>query len=149
VSGTSAVGVLSGAAGPESGSCEDWDPDVNFSFGYALTGSAHSADEFYQDGEWELAVAVSAPVLQVSVDLDDLLVVSGVVDRGGPNHWVSVALGGRTYVGSVGPGGHFSVRIDDDLVPAAMHLVIARAHFGRYSQSEAVFETVTIGSHRE
>ncbi|NDL59985.1 S1 family peptidase [Phytoactinopolyspora mesophila] len=146
VSGTAAVGILSGAAGPASGLCDHWDPDTNFSFAYALAGGAHSAESFYRDGEWELAVAVSEPAvsLPLEVEAGEPLVVSGVVDRAGPNHWVSVAVYGRTHMGAVTAGGRFSVRVHHDLPAGTTHPVTVRAHYGRHSVSEPASGSVSV-----
>lgn len=144
VSGTMAVGVLSGAGGPESGRCADWDPEVHVSFGYALSGSSASAETFYADGEWELAVAVATP------QIDDVDVTGtgpalvGRVPHAGPDHLVAVRAAGERYTAPVGRGGRFSVRLDD--LPDGQERVrfTAWASYGEHSQSDTVNGTLKL-----
>ncbi|WP_123788368.1 S1 family peptidase [Phytoactinopolyspora halophila] len=142
VSGTHAVGMLSGAGGPESGQCADWDPEKHVSFGYALSGSRFSADEFYTDGEWELAVAVSTPDITVRQDDSGAPVIEGEVEHAGPHHVIGVRVDEQVYSEAISADGTFSIRIDDPRPAEGVHRFAAQARYGVHSRSDIVEGTL-------
>lgn len=152
LSGTAAVGVLSGAGGPESDRCEDWNAETDVSFGYPLSGSNYSAEALYAGGEWELAVAVAAPEVATPGDAADVgltPVISGRVPYGGRHHAVTITVAGRTYTAPVEAGGGFSVEITDPLSASSDYTYQVRARYGRHSRSETVSGRLSVASPEE
>lgn len=138
LTGTAAVGTLTGGTGPDSADCDDWDTVEHFTLGYAMSGSEYSHEAFYGDG-WELSVAVSTPTVTAPADGSETgpsVTFTGTVENASTHHRVTVSVdGGDAVEGVVNADGSFSVPLEGELEPGE-HTYAVQAFYGNHSQSE-------------
>jgi LPXTG-motif cell wall-anchored protein len=146
LTGTAAVGTLTGGSGDAPTDCAQWDPEQFLSFAYATSGSEFSQESFYGDA-WELAVQIATPAVSSPEDGGESgpsVTFAGTVEGAGANHRVEVSVdGGEPVEGAVAANGSFSVPLDGDLEPGE-HSYSVRAFYGAHSQSEAAEGSWTV-----
>lgn len=144
LSGTAAVGTLTGGTTGAPSDCTQWNPQRNFSFAYSTSGSATSQEAYFGDA-WELAVQIAAPtVTSPEGESGPSVTFDGTVEGAGANHRVSVSIdGGEPVEGDVAANGSFSVAVEGDLEPGE-HSYAVQALYGRYSESEVTEGSWTV-----
>ncbi|PZF86494.1 Ig-like domain-containing protein [Jiangella anatolica] len=145
VVGNYALGVNSGSTHDGRTDCDSWVPaqspdtgDADFSIGYSLATGEYNALNLLGN-QWELAVAVSTPVVTSPEDGGETgprPTFTGTVEAARSTHKVQVVIDGEhTYEGDVTDEGTFSVPVTDELVPGE-HTYEVTASYGNFSRSE-------------
>jgi LPXTG-motif cell wall-anchored protein len=145
LSGTAAVGTLTGGTSGAPLDCAEWAGDDElYSFAYAMIGSETSQEEYFGDA-WELAVQIATPsVTSPEGESGPSVTFEGTVEGAGSSHRVEVSVdGGEPVEGAVAANGSFSVPLDGDLEPGE-HSYQVRALFGAHSQSEVAEGSWTV-----
>lgn len=144
LSGTAAVGTLTGGSANGPKTCDQWDPELYSSFAYATSGSETSQEGYFGDA-WELAVQISAPTVTAPEgDSGPNVTFEGTVEGAGSNHRVTVSVdGGEPVEGAVAANGSFSVALDGELEPGE-HSYAVQAFYGAHSESEVTEGSWTV-----
>lgn len=147
VVGNYALGVNSGSTHEGRLECDSWEPaqspnagDADFSIGYSVATGEYNALTLLGN-QWELAVAVSTPVVATPEDGGETgprPTFTGTVEAARSTHKVRVVIDGEsTYEARITDDGTFSVPVEDALAPGE-HTYAVTASYGNFSRSETV-----------